>query len=86
MTEVVLLTKGDDVLSALARRILVSVARDHSLTVTEVAMATELGRMLAADAGAVTAPAIVVDGRLFAYGSVSESELREHLRQVRPGP
>jgi hypothetical protein len=81
--EVTLLTQADCALCEHAKGVLARVAADHRLTVTEISLATEEGRRLATEAQVVFAPGILLDGRPFAYGRLSERKLRKTLQQAR---
>jgi hypothetical protein len=63
----------------LAKGILDRLESEYPLSVTEVDMRTDLGRRLAADAGVLFAPGVLVDGRPFSYGRLSERKLRRLL-------
>ncbi|MDQ6753468.1 MAG: thioredoxin family protein, partial [Actinomycetota bacterium] len=56
-------------------------ARDYPLEIREIGLDTEEGRGLAARAGVVFAPGILIDGDMFSYGRLSEKKLRRHLSQ-----
>jgi len=77
--EVTLLTQTSCRLCELAKGILERVGNEYSLSVTEVDLGTEMGRELAADAGVLFAPGVLVDGRPFSYGRLSERKLRRLL-------
>jgi glutaredoxin len=81
MTEVTLLTQADCALCEHAKQVLARVAADHPLTVDEIGLDTEQGRLLAAEAGVVFAPGILLDGKPFGYGRLSERKLRKTLQQ-----
>ena len=53
---------------------------------TEIDLASEQGRDLAARAGVAFAPGVLVDGRLFGYGRLSERRLRRALGRLAPEP
>ena len=77
--EVTLLTQTSCRLCELAKAILERLGTEYSLSVTEVDLGTEVGRHLAADAGVLFAPGVLVDGRPFSYGRLSERKLRRLL-------
>lgn len=81
--EVTLLIQADCGLCEHAKQVLARVAADHRLTVTEISLATEEGRRLATEAQVVFAPGILLDGRPFAYGRLSERKLRKTLQRAR---
>ena len=79
MTAITLLTQADCALCEHAKRVLARVGADHPLRVTEIDLASEPGRALAAGAGVLFAPGVLVDGRPFGYGRLSERRLRREL-------
>jgi hypothetical protein len=83
-TPVTLLTQADCALCEHAKRVLARVADDHPLTVTEVPLTTDEGRRLAADAGVLFAPGVLLDGEPFTHGRLSERKLRRALAERRP--
>jgi len=52
---------------------------DHSLTVTEIDLASEAGQRLAAETGVLFVPGVLVDGKPFTFGRLSERKLRRAL-------
>jgi len=86
MTEITLLTQEDCGYCEHARQVLARVGKDHPITVTEIDITGEEGRMLAARAGVVFAPGLLVDGRPFGYGRISERRLRRTLQRLAAGP
>lgn len=79
---VTLLTQTDCALCEHAKEVLARVAADHPLTVTEIDLASDEGRRLAADAGVFFAPGILLDGRPFGYGRLSERRMRRTLAKT----
>lgn len=77
--EVTLLTQTSCGLCELAKGILERLGNEYSLSVTEVDLGTEVGRQLAAEAGVLFAPGVLLDGHPFSYGRLSERKLRRHL-------
>jgi hypothetical protein len=63
----------------LAEEILARLGNEYPLSVTEVDLRTEEGRRLAAEAGVLFAPGVLVDGHPFSYGRLSERKLRRAL-------
>jgi hypothetical protein len=59
--------------------------RRHPLIVTEIDLDSEEGRRLGTEAGVLFAPGILLDGRPFAYGRLSERRLRRTLAAA-PNP
>ncbi len=84
MTTVTLLTQADCALCEHAKKVLDRVAEDHPLQVTEIGLATSQGRELADRARVMFAPGILLDGRPFSYGRLSERKLRRALQRTRP--
>lgn len=76
---VTLLTSADCLMCEHAKQVLGVVGRDHDLQIEEVALDTERGRTLAAEHGVMFAPGVLLDGRAFAYGRLSERKLRKAL-------
>ena len=86
MTAVTLLTQADCALCEHAKQVLTRVSNDHPLEVTEIDLASEHGRALAARAGVLFAPGVLVDGRPFGHGRLSERRLRRVLGRLAPEP
>jgi glutaredoxin len=86
VTAITLLTQADCALCEHAKSVLARVGADHPLEVTEIDLASEHGRALSARAGVVFAPGVLVDGRPFGYGRLSERRLRRTLRRMAPEP
>lgn len=78
-TAVTLLTQADCALCEHAKEILDRVAADHPLAVTEVDLTGPTGRELSVRHGVLFAPGVLVDGKPFSYGRLSEKKLRQHL-------
>lgn len=76
---VTLLTQNSCQLCEHAKQVLESVAAQYPLSVTEVDLRTEEGRRLAAEAGMLFPPGVLVDGRPFSHGRLSERKLRRLL-------
>jgi glutaredoxin len=85
MTEITLLTQEDCGYCEHAKQVLARVGEDHPLEVTEIDIRGEQGRMLAARAGVMFAPGLLVDGRPFGYGRISERRLRRTLQRLSAG-
>ena len=82
MTAITLLTQADCALCEHAKGVLARVGADHPLEVTEIDLASEHGRALASRAGVLFAPGLLVAGRPFGYGRLSERRLRRALGQM----
>lgn len=59
-----------------AKQVLDTVGRDYPLTVKQVPLDTARGRALATEHAVLFAPGILLDGRSFGYGRLSERKLR----------
>jgi Glutaredoxin-like domain (DUF836) len=82
VTAITLLTQADCVPCEHAKGVLARVGADHPLEVTEIDLASPQGRALAAEAGVPFAPGVLVDGRPFGYGRLSERKLRRALQRL----
>lgn len=79
MTAVTLLTQPNCALCEHAKQVLARVATDIPLTVTEVDLGSDDGRAMAEQADVLFAPGVLLDGRPFGYGRLSERKLRKAL-------
>ena len=86
MTAITLLTQADCALCEHAKRVLARVGADHPIEVTEIGLASEVGRAMATRAGVMFAPGVLVDGRPFGYGRLSERKLRRALGSLAAEP
>ncbi|HEX9353443.1 MAG TPA: thioredoxin family protein [Streptosporangiaceae bacterium] len=86
MTAITLLTQDDCALCEHAKGVLARVGADHLLEVTEIGLESEQGRALAVQAGVLFAPGVLVEGRPFGYGRLSERRLRRTLGRLSPEP
>ncbi len=86
MTAITLLTQADCALCEHARAVLARVTEDHPLEVTEISLTSEEGQELAARACVAFAPGVLIDGRPFSYGRLSERRLRRALTRLSPQP
>ena len=82
MTAITLLTQEDCAYCEHASQVLARVGADHPITVTEISLTSEQGGALAAQAGVHFAPGVLVDGRPFGYGRISERRLRRTLQRL----
>jgi Glutaredoxin-like domain (DUF836) len=82
MTAVTLLTQADCALCEHARLVLARVGEDHPIEVTEIDLASPRGRELAGRGRVLFAPGILLDGRPFGYGRLSERKLRRALTEL----
>lgn len=77
-----LLSKEDCSLCDHAKGVLDRIGRDHSLEVETIPLETEEGRRLAASAGVVFAPGVLLEGKPFSHGRLSEGKLRKELEKL----
>ena len=84
MTAITLLTQAGCALCEHAKDVLARVGADHRLEITEIDIAGEQGRALAVRAGVLFAPGVLVAGRPFGYGRLSERRLRRALGRLAP--
>lgn len=77
--EVTLLTQSDCQSCDQATSVLATVGTDHPMTVRRVDLDSDDGRALAARHGVLFAPGVLLDGKMFSYGRLSERRLRRHL-------
>jgi glutaredoxin len=82
--QITLLTQTSCGMCELAKEILARLGNEYPLSVTEVDLRSEQGRRLAAEAGVLFAPGVLVDGQPFSYGRVSERKLRRALDRRAP--
>lgn len=81
---ITLLTQAGCALCEHAKTVLAKVGADNPLTVTEIDLASEEGRRIGAEANILFAPGILLDGRPFSYGRLSERRLRRALTTALP--
>jgi glutaredoxin len=84
VTSVTLLTQSNCELCQHARDVLSRVRQDHHLIVTEIELATPDGRALAVQHGVLFAPGVLLNGKPFSHGRLSEKKLRAALTR-KPG-
>ena len=77
--QITVLTQTSCGMCELAKEILARLGNEYPLSVTEVDLRTDEGRRLAAEAGVLFAPGVLVDGHPFSYGRLSERKLRRLL-------
>jgi hypothetical protein len=83
VVQVTLLTKTECALCEHAKTVLAAVGTDHALEVVEVDLDSKVGSALAVDNGVLFAPGVILDGKPFSYGRLSERKLRRTLEQLR---
>jgi glutaredoxin len=77
--QITLLTQTSCAMCELAKEILARLGDEYPLSVTAVDLRTDEGKRLAAEAGVLFAPGVLVDGQPFSYGRLSERKLRRLL-------
>jgi glutaredoxin len=83
VTEVILLTKPDCALCDQAKLVLERVGDEYQLSIEALSVTTERGTRLATEAGVPFPPAVLLDGKPFSYGRLSERKLRRELDRRR---
>lgn len=83
---VTLLTQADCTLCERANEVLTRTSDEHLTAVTVVDLTTDTGRALALQHSVLFAPGVLVDGRAFSHGRLSENKLRRHLQQITTHP
>ena len=81
---VVLLTQAHCGLCDHAKEVLDRVAGDFAVDVRTLDMGSEEGKALADQGGVLFPPGVLVDGRPFSYGRLSERKLRRELTRHVP--
>ncbi|MEU5156132.1 thioredoxin family protein [Glycomyces sp. NPDC021274] len=84
MTEMTLVTEPRSDSCDRAKEVLHYLSAEFELTVTEIALASDEGRRLAAEHAILTTPGLLLDGVLFSCGEVDEGRLRMTLASIRP--
>lgn len=84
MIAITILTQDSCAACEQAKDVLARLKLEYPLQIRETALATEEGRALAAANGVVFAPGILIDGKPFSYGRLSEKKLRRHLTDNYP--
>ncbi len=80
MTHITLLTKSECGLCDQAKAILDRLACEYPVSVEVVPLDTTRGQALAASSGMAFPPGVLLDGKPFSYGRLSERRLRRALR------
>lgn len=86
MTRVTLLTQADCGLCEDAKEVLDRLAGELGLEVEAVDLATERGRALAERSRLAFPPGVLLEGRPFSHGRLSERRLRKELARRSPSP
>ena len=81
MTDITVLTQPSCAFCDQAQEILLRLAADYTFNVQEIELGTEEGRKLALQHAVMFAPGILIDGKLFSYGRLSEKKLKSQLTQ-----
>lgn len=76
---VTLLTQSDCRLCEHAKAVLARVAVDFRIEVEEISLLSGTGERLAAESGVLFAPGVLLDGKPFGFGRLSERRLRRAL-------
>lgn len=79
--EITLLTQNSCTFCEDAKQVLNRLGREFAIRVREIDLAGDEGRRLALAGGLLFAPGVLVDGRSFSYGRLSERKLRRTLIQ-----
>lgn len=76
---VTLLTQNDCHLCEQAKSVLARVSVDFRIEIMEISLSSATGQRLAAESGVLFAPGVLLDGKPFAFGRLSEKKLRRAL-------
>lgn len=82
MIALTLLTQHDCAWCGDGRRLLAELAAEFPLTIEEVDLGSDRGRLLAIEHRLVFAPGLIAGGRLIAHGRLSERALRRDLGRL----
>jgi len=81
MTEITLLTQEDCRLCDQAKNVLERIRAEYRLTITQLDLRSEQGKALAVEATVMFAPGVLLDGKPFSFGRLSERKLRKALAE-----
>lgn len=81
MTEITLLTQEDCRLCDQAKNVLERIRAEYRLTITQLDLTSEQGKALAVEATVMFAPGVLLDGKPFSFGRLSERKLRKALAE-----
>lgn len=81
--QITLLTQSACTYCEHAKTVLARVGHDFDIDVDEIALDSDEGRSLASRHAVMFAPGVLVDGRPFGYGRLSERKLRKQLARPR---
>lgn len=79
MIDITILTQPSCAFCDQAKEILSRLAADFTFNIHEVGLNSKEGRKLAIQYAVMFAPGILIDGKLFSYGRLSEKKLRLRL-------
>ncbi len=82
MISITLLTKQNCHLCDHAKEVLVRVAAEYPIAVETVDLASREGRRVALEAGFLFPPGLLIGGRPFGQGRLSEGKLRRELDRL----
>ena len=77
--EVLILTQADCGLCDQAKQTLARVAEEFALRISELDLGSAEAERIALRSGIMFPPGLLLDGRLFSYGRLSERKLRREL-------
>lgn len=86
MITLTLLTRPDCTWCSDGKQMLAGLSREFPLSVDEVDLNSDQGRVLAAEHRLLFAPGLIAEGRLIAHGRLSARALRRDLTRLRPTP
>ena len=81
MTTITFLTQESCGLCDQAKHVLARVAAEADLDIAEVSLDTQEGRQLALEHAVLFAPGVLIDGKKFSHGRLSERKLRRKLQR-----
>lgn len=84
MIALTLLTQHDCVWCSDGKRLLTELAKEFPLTIEEVDLGSDRGRLLATEHHLLFAPGLLADGHLIAHGRLSQRALRRDLNRFTP--
>ncbi len=84
--QITLLTQPSCTMCSHAKTVLHRLEQEYPLSIQELDLTSPDGQQLAARAGVMFAPGLLLDGQPFSFGRVSERKLRRALdrRQLEP--
>ncbi len=82
--QITLLTQPSCSMCTHAKSVLHRLEQEYRLSIQELDLASADGQQLAARAGVMFAPGLLLDGQPFSFGRVSERKLRRALDRRQP--